>query len=38
MRGYVAELLAELRGNFGDFRLALLIIGVIFILWWLHQD
>ena len=40
MQGYFTELLADLRGYFGDIPLALIIIivGVIFVLWWLHQD
>jgi ribose/xylose/arabinose/galactoside ABC-type transport system permease subunit len=40
MRGYFAELLAALRGNFGDVPLALFIIVVILIFaaWWLRRD
>jgi hypothetical protein len=35
MQGYLPNLLAELRGNFGDVSLAVAIIGAMLLLWWL---
>ncbi len=38
LQGYLAELLAGLRGNSGNFPFGFFIISIIFVVWWLHQE